>query len=147
MGVLLKNTRIIKIVDRDDRSQREIYDLAKKDIKVLRERNLESYLLDDEVIRKLCNSVGKPEEYEECIREKCEALAASTSRGNAADDYKSACGEIYNALKKRLTLTKCGNNADTFIRDTIAPLITQDMDVYRRLETEIFGNDTNGGNN
>ena len=145
MGVLLKNTRIIKIVDRDDRSQQEICDLAKKGIKVLKERNLESYLLDDEVIRKLCNSVGKPEGHEECIREKCEALAASTSRGNAADDYKSARGEIYNALKKRLTLTKCGNNADTFIRDTIAPLITPDMDVYRRLETEIFGNDNNGG--
>ena len=48
-------------------------------------------------------------------------------------------------MKKRLTLTKCGNNADTFIRDTIAPLITPDMDVYRRLETEIFGNDNNGG--
>lgn len=145
IGTLLKNTQVIKIVDRDDRSQREIYDLAKKGIKVLRERNLESYLLDDEVIRKLCNSVGKPEEYEECIREKCEALAASTSRKNAPDDYKSACGEIYNALKKRLILTKCGNNADTFIRDTIAPLITPDMDVYRRLETEIFGNDNNGG--
>jgi hypothetical protein len=145
MGVLLKNTRIIKIVDRDDRSQQEICDLAKKGIKVLKERNLESYLLDDEVIRKLCDLVGKPEGHEECIREKCEALAASTSRGNAADDYKSARGEIYNALKKRLTLTKCGNNADTFIRDTIAPLITPDMDVYRRLETEIFENDNNGG--
>ena len=145
MGVLLKNTRIIKIVDRDDRSQQEICDLAKKGIKVLRERNLESYLLDDEVIRKLCDSVGKPEGHEECIRKKCEVLAASTSRGNAPDDYKSARGEIYNALKKRLTLTKCGNNADTFIRDTIAPLITPDMDVYRRLETEIFGNDNNGG--
>ena len=145
MGVLLKNTRIIKIVDRDDRSQQEISDLVGKGIKVLKERNLESYLLADEVIRKLCDSVGKPGEYDECIREKCEALSASTSRGNAPDDYKSARGDIYNALKKRLSLTKCGNNADTFIRDTLAPLITPDMDVYKHLETEIFGKANNGG--
>lgn len=145
MGVLLKNTRIIKIVDRDDRSQQEISDLVGKGIKVLKERNLESHLLADEVIRKLCDSVGKPGEYDECIREKCEALSASTSRGNAPDDYKSARGDIYNALKKRLSLTKCGNNADTFIRDTLAPLITPDMDVYKHLETEIFGKANNGG--
>lgn len=145
ISTLLKNTQVIKIVDRDDRSPQEISDLAEKGIKVLNERNLESYLLDDAVIKKLCESVGKPEEYDECIREKNEALEASIRRGNAADDYKSARGDIYNALKKRLVLTGCGNNPDTFIRDTLAPLITSDMDVYKNLEAEIFGNDNNGG--
>lgn len=140
IGTLLKNTQIIKIVDRDDRSSQEISDLAGKNIKVLTERNLESYLLDDEVIKKLCISVGKLEEYDECIREKNNALAASISRNNAADDLKSARGDIYNALKAKLALTKCGNNADTFIRDTLCPLITPDMGVYKRLEAEIFGN-------
>ena len=142
---MLKNARVIKIVDRDDRSSQEIRDLEGKGIKVLNERNIESYVLDDEVIKKLCVSVGKSEEYAECIRAKQEALAASTSRGNAADDYKSARGDIYNALKRRLGLTKCGNNADTFIRDTLSPLITADMNVYKKLEVEVFGNDINGG--
>ena len=71
------------------------------------------------------------------------ALDASVVRGNAPDDYKSARGEIYTALKKILGLTKCGNNADTFIRDSLAPLITPDMEVYQRLENEIFGNCVN----
>lgn len=148
ISTLLKNTKVIKIVDRDDRSQQEIYDLEEKGIKVLKKRNLESYVLDNEVIKKLCDAVGKSEEYTECIREKQEAIAASTDRGNAPDDYKSARGDIYNALKRRLELTKCGNNADTFIRDTLSPLITTDMNVYQNLETEIFGNenDNNGGN-
>ena len=148
ISTLLKNTKVIKIVDRDDRSQQEIYDLEEKGIKVLKKRNLESYVLDNEVIKKLCDAVGKSEEYAECIREKQEAIAASTDRGNAPDDYKSARGDIYNALKRRLELTKCGNNADTFIRDTLSPLITTDMNVYQNLETEIFGNenDNNGGN-
>ena len=106
----------------------------------MKKRNLESYLLDDEVIKRLCEKVGKPEEYAECVREKREALAKSISRGNPPDDYKSARGEIYTALKKRLALTQCGNNPDTFIRDTLSFLIKPDMEVYRNLEAEIFGN-------
>lgn len=145
IGTLLENSKIIKIVDRDDRSPQEVADLAKAGIKVLKRRNLESYLLDDTVLKKLCVSVGQPEEYDECLREKNKALTESIARDNATDDYKSARGDIYNALKRRLKLTKCGNNADTFIRDTLAPLITPDMDVYRELETEVFGDDNNGG--
>lgn len=145
IGTLLENSKIIKIVDRDDRSPQEVADLAKAGIKVLKRRNLESYLLDDTVLKKLCVSVGQPEEYDECLREKNEALTASIGRDNATDDYKSARGDIYNTLKRHLKLTKCGNNADTFIRDTLAPLITPDMDVYRELETEVFGDDNNGG--
>ena len=127
INTLLQNSQIIKIVDRDDRSSKEVSDLATKGIKVLKERNLESYLLDDTVLKKLCDSVGKPEECDACLREKNEALTASIARGNAPDDYKSARGDIYNALKKRLALAKCGNNADAFIRDTLAPLITPDI--------------------
>lgn len=142
---LLKNTTVIKMVDRDDRSATEILELAEKGIKTLKERNLESYMLDDEVIKKLCESVGKEVEYNECIKDKQVALESSKSRGNASDDYKSARGDIYTALKKRLTLTKCGNSPDTFIRDTLSPLVTPDMNVYKRLEAEIFGTDSDGG--
>ena len=95
-------------------------------------------MLDNSVIEKLCESVGKPDEYDDCIKEKAVALDSSVSRGNAPDDYKSARGDIYVALKRRLALTKCGNNPDTFIRDTLAPLITPDMDIYKKLESEVF---------
>lgn len=142
---LLKNTTVIKMVDRDDRSATEILELAEKGIKTLKERNLESYMLDDEVIKKLCESVGKEVEYNECIKDKQAALESSKNRGNASDDYKSARGDIYTALKKRLALTKCGNSPDTFIRDTLSPLVTPDMNVYKRLEAEIFGTASDGG--
>lgn len=147
ISTLLENITVIKIVDRDDRSDTEVSELKGKGIKVLKERNLESYILDDEVIKKLCESVRKAEEYGECIKEKKAALESSKSRGNAIDDYKSARGDIYTALKRRLALTKCGNNADTFIRDTLSPLITPDMSVYRRLEEEIFEINSDGGTN
>lgn len=144
---LLKNTQVIKIVDRDDRSPQEVASLVKMGIKVLKMRNLKSYMFDDEVIKKLCELVGKPEKYEECLSEKAKAINDSKNRRNAPDDYKSARGDIYLALKGHLSLTQCGNTADTFIRDTLSPLITQDMDVYKRLEEEIFGYKNNGGIN
>ena len=135
---LLKEAQIIKIVDRDDRSKQEVEDLNKLNIKVLEKRNLESYLLDDSIIKKLCESCEMTDLYEDCIKDKEEAIINSVSRGNAKDDIKSARGDIYNCLKRKLCLTNCGNNADTFIRDTLAPLLTPDMDIYKQLESEIF---------
>lgn len=136
---LLQNTRVIKVVDRDNRSEQEIAELNANNIKVLRERNLESYLLDNSVIKKLCETVGKAEEYENCIKDKENALKSSIARGNAPDDYKSARGEIYNSIKQHLQLTQCGSNADAFIRDTLAPLVSSNMEIYRKLDAEIFG--------
>jgi len=130
---------LIKIVDRDDRSDQEVIELAKKGIKVLSKRHLESYLLDDTVIKKLCHEVGEDEKYEECICKKEKAIENTVSQGKPADDIKSSRGEIYNALKQILGLNRCGNNADSFLRDTIAPLITPDMEIYQQLEHEIFG--------
>ena len=147
MSTLLKNAQVIKVVDRDDRSQEEILDLTERGIRVLGKRNLESYLLDDALIKKLCDISGKAEEYEACIADKEAALNNSVSRGNAADDFKSARGDIYNSLKKRLGLSGCGNNPDAFIRDTMAPLISTDMDIYKQLELEIFGDEYLGATN
>ena len=145
ISTLLQNSKIIKIVDRDDRSPQEVADLAKSGIRVLKRRNLESYVLDDAVIKKLCDKFRKPEEYDACIKEKQQALEDSASRGNAKDDLKKASSGIYLSLKRHLSLTQCGNTPDPFMRDILAPLITPDMDVYKELETEIFGDDNNGG--
>ena len=143
LGVLLKNTEVIKLIDRDDLNSTEVGELKEQGITVLEERNIESYLFDDSVIKKLCESHQKSNKLNDCLEAKRTALDASVVRGNAPDDYKSARGEIYTALKKILGLTKCGNNADTFIRDSLAPLITPDMEVYQRLENEIFSNCVN----
>lgn len=139
---LLRSVQIIKVIDRDERSDKEVSELTVKGIRVLKKRNLESYLLDDSVIKKLCEKIGRPEECKECIKEKTDILNDSIARGKPSNDYKSVRGEIYNVLKRRLNLTQCGNNADTFIRDTLAPLITPDMDIYKELDDAIFGEST-----
>lgn len=138
MTCLLDKTKVIKIVDRDDLSEQEVGDLLKKGIKTLSERHLEAYLLDDSVIKKLCIKNGKEDKYDECIAEKSSAIKNIIAQGKPQDDIKSAKGEIYNALKRILGLSRCGNTADNFLRDTIAPLITPDMEIYKKLENDIF---------
>lgn len=135
---VMRSSEIIKFVDRDDKSDVEVKECYAKGIKVLNRRHIESYILDDEILAKLCNSVNKPDKIAECIDAKTAKVTASTARGNASDDIKSASGEIYVELKRILNLTQCGNTKDAFFRDTLVPLITEDTDIYKELEREIF---------
>lgn len=135
---LFKNCEIIKIIDRDDRTNDEVNDLAEKGIKVTSKRHIESYLLDDEIIQKLCTHLNKNEEFEACLEAKTTALTNAENRGRPSDDIKSASGELYNALRQILKLTRCGHNVDGFMRDIMAPLITPDTRVYAELEKDIF---------
>jgi predicted ATP-dependent endonuclease of OLD family len=135
---LFKKERIKRLVDRDDKSKSEIDELAKKNIKVLRKRSIESYIFDDEILKKLCTSLNKNEKAEEVLAIKKKKIEDSASRGNAIDDIKSAAGEIYVEIKRILELTACGNTLDAFIRDTMLPLLTDETKIYEELETEIF---------
>lgn len=139
MSKLLANTNVIKLVDRDDRTEQEISELSDKNIRTLSKRHLEAYLLDDEIIKKLCISQDQQDKIDECLQEKQKAIEESISRGNPSDDIKSARGTIYNSLKRVLGLTQCGNKADTFMRDTMTPLVTPETEIYKKLERDIFG--------
>ena len=38
----------------------------------------------------------------------------------------------------KISPTQCGNKRESFLRDTIAPMITPDTKVYQELENSIF---------
>ncbi|MDD5659663.1 MAG: AAA family ATPase [Actinomycetota bacterium] len=135
---LLNSSEIIKFVDRDNRSAREIAELKSKNIKSSKRRNIESYIFDDEIIAKLCASISKQNLIEDCLDAKNNAIQKSIERGNPIDDIKSASGDIFNDIKRLLSLTQCGDNKCAFARDTLAPLITEDTAIYKELEQEIF---------
>lgn len=136
---ILKSSKIIKFVDRDDKSKEEVAELLTKGIKTLAKRHIENYLLDDEIIKKLCCEKGQEDKIESCLLAKQDAIKDSIeNRGNPSDDIKSASGKIYIELKRILSLTQCGNNTITFLRDTMTPLITEDTEIYKDLEGQIF---------
>ena len=82
-------------------------------------------------------SVGKQDATERLLCEKQHILG--NKAGGPSDNLKPASGEIYNACKSILGLTQCGNDAKTFMRDTLAPLIEPGMKVYDELKCDIFG--------
>ena len=131
---VLPDTKVVALVDRDDKSDEEV---AQYDGITLSKRNIESYLLADEVIEALVHKEGKPELRERAIEIKTAAMQDSTSRGNPSDDLKSAAGEIYNNLKLLLDIQHPGGNKDAFMRDTLSPLIRPEMETYQALKADI----------
>lgn len=133
---LAKGVEIIRVVDKDNKSDTEIADLANQGVRVLSRRHLESYLLDEEILTILCHKHGKPEQVTALLAARQEAINASISRGHPSDNIKAARGEIYNAAKNLLDLKGAGTNADTFCRDTLAPLVTSETQVYADLRKD-----------
>lgn len=136
--LLQKQSKIIRVVDRDDHSDDDIVDLKEQGIFVISRRNIESYLFDDELIRKLVIQEDKQELMDQALEIKRTALQHSIGRGNPTDDVKSAAGEIFIELKKLLGLTRCGNKTDPFMKNTMLPLITPETEVYQEMEREII---------
>ncbi len=135
LGILTKGAEVRRLIDRDARSGDEVAEEKRRGVRVLSRRNLESYLFDEEVLQALALSVGGD----------AEALLAAKKRIRAArpddapDDLKPASGEIYLACKSTLALAAPGNDAKTFMRDTLARLIKPGMVVYDELKRDIFG--------
>jgi len=131
---ILPASRVVSLCDRDDKSSTEVASFEADNGLVLTLRNLESYLLGDDVIEALVTLHQKSELLSQSLQIKSDAIAASIARGNAADDLKSAAGDIYVGLKRLLGLQRCGNNTDTFLRDTMAPLIKPNMPSFIALK-------------
>ena len=117
----------------------KIAELKTKSIKVLRRRDLENYLWDDEVLTKLCITHNQAAAATVLIAEKQNLVNGAKANGKPDNDIKWVSRRLYNEAKRLLVLTGCGNNAMAFARDSLAPLITPGMAVYDELEADLFG--------
>ena len=139
LSTILPDTLVVPLCDRDDKSEQEVAEFEKAGGVVLTQRNLETLLFADDVIEALVNSIGKPELLDDALAIKKTALENSViKRSNAPDDVKSAAGEIYVELKKKLALTRVGNSTEFFMRDTLAPLIKPPMKTYHEMKAAIL---------
>lgn len=138
LKVVLPGSKVLTLVDRDDRTPVEVLDRESAGDIVLAERNLESYLFADDVIEALVKSVGKDELLVAALQVRQDALSSSTARGNQPDDLKSAAGQIYTELWRLLELHRPGSSTDAFMRDTLAPLIEPSMRTYQALRRDVI---------
>jgi hypothetical protein len=134
--ILSPGTTVLRLIDRDDRSEAERAQLATQGVRVLSRRSIESYLLDDEILSLLCSSVDKMEAFPEIKAVRDRAIATN---GQASDDFKSSAGAVQVFAKKQLGLRQSGSNAGEFLRTTMAPLVGPGTSVYEQLRTDVLG--------
>jgi len=136
---LVPGASVIRLIDRDARTDQQVEDLRRDGCRVLAERDLENYLLSDEMIRKLCAEQGQVGTADGIVGEKARLLLEGISQGRPNDDVKAIAGQLYEIIKRTLSLAQPGSNRSAFLSDVMAPLVTQDSDTYVRLEQSIFG--------
>ncbi len=127
-----------KVFDKDDCNGAEIEELRQEDIHVLSRRDIENFLWDDEVLEKLCELHGKPETIEEIKQKKQQQLQTLPGRGKPSDDVKAITDILYVEIKKLLGLNGCGNSAEAFSIEHLAPLIQPGMVVYEELAAAVL---------
>lgn len=135
---IVPSAKVVSLADRDDKSLQEVQRSEREGTFVLPERNIESFLYADDVLAKLIPAAQQQALLPQVLQVKSDKLNASVQRGNPADDLKSAAGEIYVELKRLLGLQRCGNTADAFMRDTLAPLVTPELDTYKKLKVAVI---------
>lgn len=132
-------TTLIRVIDRDLLNGDEVATYEALGTRVLSRRNIEAYLLDNEVLAALCAKYEQSASLAKVIELRDEALRASIDRGNDADDLKKAAGDFYTKVRRELMISGGGSNWVAFATGTLAPLIGPGMSVYDELKTDIFG--------
>lgn len=138
LTALAPGVRITRVIDRDDRTDDEIGALQAQQVRVLSLRTIESYLLDDTVLRSICENFGQPELTQQLLEAKAEAMRNSVANGGATDDLKRPAGDIYNAAKRLFPTLKLGSDKRAFMRGICSPLVHR-TSIYSRLRQDVFG--------
>ncbi len=136
---VVAGTTVVRLIDRDERSSAEVETLRAEGVTVLGRRNLESYLLDEEVLEAFCADVGQAGCWPDVQQARNAALASAVARGKQSDDWKATKGDIYNACKRILQIQQMGTTADVFLAEQLAPRIKPPMRIYEELRHDVFG--------
>ena len=134
---IVKSAKVIGIIDRDQATEGEIKRNAKKGIRTLSRTSIESYLLDDEVLTKLCEDHDASDRVNDLLTAKQDALNKFGLK--SSDNLKRIVQEVQGAAQRVLKSAYLGNDKESFMMDILAPLIQPGMKVYEELHEDIFG--------
>ncbi|MDE2921781.1 MAG: AAA family ATPase [Acidobacteriota bacterium] len=136
---LIGGVLLVRFRDRDDLTKEEVERKREEGVRILSGyRNLESLLLSDGLLRRLCESVGRPAEFE-AIREARDRALGRVTGPHATDDLKPAAQAVHQVARTVLDLPRAGSTTHAFMRDLLAPLVAADTPEYRKLRADIFG--------
>lgn len=136
--ILTPGARVWNLIDRDDRTESELATLRQAGTRVLSERDIESYLLSDELLELLAAAEGREADAKALKDQKKALLEVGRRQGRPADDVKAIAGELFVFIRRTLNLSQAGSSTEEFLRSIMAPLMTPGTKTYRALESCIF---------
>ena len=120
---------IFGVRDRDNMTDEEIVEERKKGVQVLSRTDIEEYLLEDDVLAKLCKKHNLSDEMFSAIKQ---------MRNAGKNHPKKAANDIRTHLVNHHRGLQIGDNRESFLKN-LAHLMTPDMESYQELERDIFG--------
>lgn len=126
---------VILLRDKDNLSPRGVEEEKNTGKLILSRAKIEDYLLDDEVLRALCDmhagvAVSKFNEVK---------LLKENKLQERNSNMKAIVNDLRNWTINSLGVHDAGDNSASFLEDTLAPLIKPGMKVYEELRGDIFG--------
>lgn len=134
VSAVAKGAEIFGLRDRDNATDFQVEKMETKGIRVLGRHEIENYLLCNDVLHALCTKFW-PEEQQE----KSNALIQLRNEFQE-DQAKAASQKIFQQMEFWGS-PNIGSQRESFLRDTLAPLIKPGMPTYAELKTIIFGSD------
>ena len=137
---IVAKTQVIRFRDRDSSTSAEIEQRRKHDVPVRTMtsfRNIESMLLSDGILKRLCEKEGKPECFED-IRKVRDNSLRKRERDYASDDLKPSAQAVHHEVAKVLQISRPGETKEAFLRDILAPLVIEGTSEYQNLKKDIF---------
>ena len=130
----ITGAEVVQLRDKDNLSRRQAEELKQDGVRILNRTKLEDYLLDDEVLSALSNqhASGDGIKAKELLDLKARKLTEKHG------DAKAIVEDVRKWVIGSLGVGDAGDNRDSFLRDTVAPLIKPSMRVYAELERDIF---------
>ena len=136
---IVGGTAITRFRDRDDLTRQEMQDKRAEGVRVMSSyRNIESMLLSDGVLSRLCDSEGKPDRLTALQTARDSALARAHGH-HAPDDLSPAAQAVHHRATRELKLPTPGETKEAFMRDVLAPLVTAGTPEYEKLKGDIVG--------
>ena len=136
----------IRIRDKDILKPAQIKEGIQKGIRTLTRREIENYLLTDEVLIKLCQNKNKSNKTHELLAAKHnlkkKVLKSDSEEDKPDDRLKCIAADFYERAKDILDLQSEYTSKEPerdFMKCELAPLIKPDMDIYKELHKAIFG--------
>ena len=134
---IVRGTKIIRLRDRDEMTDGEVERAKSNGLQVLSRRNIESFLLSDEILKRLCGKYEAPEKAEILINMRDKHVAQG--EGRTVANFKPAAQAVHHVAKQELPLTAPGETKEAFMIDVLTPLVTSDTETYAQLKRDIFG--------